>query len=244
MKPTTLTLLLSFFSNFFAAPEEKLPVLGHDFTVTQFVSDYRYTLSWDNLFEEYCLCSQVRTIKAAKNGFQNPALWFMLDDVGITGSSIRNVGPNTTQTLYITVYYSGNGGFACLFDWSTFVDLNIPISGITSSIYAPGNVMATDGDEYDDRVIITWTKETDLPNNRHSCRIYRDGILIGQTVDGSTNTFTDSGLSPGETHNYAVTTYTADFDIHESSQNAAGAHDCRALAPQRGWCPDGASDRE
>jgi len=195
-------------------------------SVTQNESDYYYVFSWTGLNDDYCSCSQTTNIAAAMNSFESGSNWFYITGVGASSSSNRYVGPSRSQTLYVTIYYVGESPFiSCLTPQACSTSLNAlgAITGITAPIFAPSNVSATD-EVYDNQIVITWTRETDIPTADHSYRIYRDGVLL-TTVSGSSSSFTDSGLSPGQSYSYAVTTYTSLFGGHESSTNASGASD-------------------
>ena len=230
MKSFYLTLLMSLGSFLYDRPSEMPELLGHNFTVDQFDSDYSYTLSWNELNGEYCDCWTNVNIVAAKFSMHSGNNWYSINGAANpAGSYERVTGPNVIEDLYITVYYNGENWGAPFFcatptGCSLTVNLNGPIGGITDPIYAPQNVTATD-DVYDSKVDITWTKGTDIPNNQHRYRIYRNGALIHTTTDGNTLSYSDTGLPPDATYTYAVTTYTTSFGTHESSQFASGAND-------------------
>ena len=48
-------------------------------------------------------------------------------------------------------------------------------------------------------------------------RIYRNNVYL-TTVSGTTLNYTDTGLSPGQSFTYGVTTYTTSYGTHESGQ--------------------------
>jgi type IX secretion system substrate protein/fibronectin type III domain protein len=229
MKSTYLTLMFSFASLFDSELPEKSENLGHFFQATENESDYYYTTSWQEFFVDYCYCNTSIIVVAAKNSFQSGLNWWTEINASAPDSKNIYVGPGKTEVMYITVYYNGEEPIIfpfCNFPQScaTEVDLCCTVTGSTAPIYPPENVIATDG-EFDTSVSITWSKGTDIPDNKHKYRIYRDGVLIHTTADGDTFSYTDSGLEPGSTFNYAVTTYTDQYGVHESSQSANGAHD-------------------
>jgi hypothetical protein len=134
--------------------------------------------------------------------------------------------PNMSELIYSTFYWTGTSPvISCLTPTSCSEsgDGSNTITGITSPIYAPTGVTASDG-TYDTQITITWNHGTDIPHANHNYRIYKNGALL-TTVSGTTTSYTNTGLSPGQSFNYAVTTYTTSYGTHESSQFAAGAHD-------------------
>ena len=159
MKSIYLTLVMSLTAFFDTKPLNEFEVLGHDFTVTQFASDYYYTLSWANFFDDYCSCSETINITAAKNSFQSGNNWYTIPNVSFPSSYNRNIGPAKSELLYITVYYTGESpGFpffcATPVSCSTFVDLFGTLTGHTATIFPPENVSASD-DEFDTSITIS-----------------------------------------------------------------------------------------
>ncbi|HEX5111829.1 MAG TPA: fibronectin type III domain-containing protein, partial [Saprospiraceae bacterium] len=191
-------------------------------SVTQFQSDYYYTFSWSGVPTDVCDCSQTMIIRAAKDNFQSGNNWWEYNTGNNgSGSFNRNIGPAMTEILYTTIYYTGEKKFAglCLTPsaCSESSNANGAIGGYTSSIYAPSGVAASDG-TWDTQIQITWNHETDIPHANHSYKIYRNNVHIA-TVAGTQTSYTDTGLSPGQTFTYGVTTYTTSYGTHESSQS-------------------------
>ena len=194
-------------------------------SVTQNASDYYYTVTWNGIPTDVCSCSQTVTLKGAKNSFGSGDNWWEINTGNASdGTYNRNIGPNMTEIIYETTYYTGEKPFiSCLTPQSCSESTNLSnaIGGITSPIYAPSGVNASDG-TWDTQIQITWNHETDIPHANHNYRIYRNGTLIA-TIAGTSTSYTDTGLSPGQSFNYAVTTYTTSYGTHESSQFANGA---------------------
>ena len=84
-------------------------------------------------------------------------------------------------------------------------DYNYTTQTITlDALYSPVNVQATDG-EFLDKVVVTWEKGTDRPDDSHKYWIRRNG---GDDVyvNGDIRTYEFTGLTPGQTNTYTVNT--------------------------------------
>ena len=66
-------------------------------------------------------------------------------------------------------------------------------------------------------VSLSWQKGSDIPDSHLGYKVYRNGGLIA-TLPAGTYAYTDSTLLPAATYTYAVTTYTGDWNGHESQQ--------------------------
>ena len=212
---------------FFAEATENEVMLGHDFVVTQYESDYYITYSYSNLFSNYCDQSNNVYIEGRAGAFRTGSLqWNHISpDAATSGSKTVGLGPNRSQQSYITVYYTGRNLVALgpvTTGCSREVDLNGPITGITSYIFPPSGVSADDGVE-DDRITITWEKGTDVPETLHAYRIYRNDQLIHTTSNGSARSYVDTGLQPGQSYTYKVTTYSAYYNMESSSGTDVGS---------------------
>lgn len=195
---------------------------GHNFSVTQGVSDYFVTINFNSLFGNYCSCSNNNTrIVGARSSFGSGSnlVDFSISPSSTSGSYNHNVGPNIGNSYYFTVYYSGESPvISCLTPKScgTTVNLNGAIYGYTAPIKSPAAVSATNkvSDSYID---ISWTKGSDIPESYLYYQIYKDNLstMIAQ-VPGSTRSFRDVNVNPGETHVYYVRTYTPSWGGHTS----------------------------
>jgi hypothetical protein len=178
-------------------------------------SDYYYVFTYSNL-PSSC-CNESIIIKAAKNSFQSGDNWWEIG-AGYNGTFNRNIGPSKSELLYVTVYWSGKDNIICAVNnCSANTNAGNSLTGSTAAIFAPTSVTASDG-TYDTQIALNWNHGTHLPHADHSYRIYRDNVLIA-TVTGSTTTYTDTGLSPGQSFTYGVATYTTSYGTHESSKS-------------------------
>ncbi len=241
MKTLSITLFLSLIT--WLLPESPQPPdtsppteMAHAFnTDNSHNSDYYYIVTWSGFYSNFCSCSMNRSLVGWKNNWQNcsyppsnDCAYFYIGGVAEDDYSYQHVGPGRSDEIFFTAYYSGQkpvGTCATSESCSTLVNSNESRTGVTTAIKAPSGVKATD-DEFLDKIIITWTSETDIPSDQHSFVIYRDGITISAVI-GSELTYTDNAVSQGESYSYAVTTYanTPAWGIHESSQSAPGAYD-------------------
>ena len=104
-------------------------------------------------------------------------------------------------------YRTSGSLFNCLY-WK---DSN-PISVSTSTLKPPKNVHASDSATADalmNQIRLTWDKGTDVPDNIHHYRIYRDGDLsthIAQITGTAPREWIDNDVSPGEKHTYSIVT--------------------------------------
>ncbi|MCG8701514.1 MAG: fibronectin type III domain-containing protein, partial [Bacteroidales bacterium] len=209
---------------------------GHNFSVTSQSSDYKIVVTYSELHNEPCNCSNTRSITAAKENWQSGDNWWSVSGVAREGTYDRIVGPSTRETYYITAYYNGKekrDGCAMCADFgvckpkncSKHVDTYNAITGSTRSIRPPKNVSASD-ETYDNKIVITWDKGTDIPDSKHKYKIYRSNVLLA-TVDGNVRSYTHSGLKPGNSGTYYVRTFTNQFSTgdHESSSYASGSYD-------------------
>jgi hypothetical protein len=69
---------------------------------------------------------------------------------------------------------------------------------------APNRPIYLTGTAGDQQVLLSWAASTDPDSGVAGCRIYRNGVQVGQT---SGTTYTDSGPSNGTTNSYDVTAY-------------------------------------
>ncbi len=86
------------------------------------------------------------------------------------------------------------------------------VTAFTSALKAPKNVTASDSTSESalrNQIKITWQKGTDVPENIHHYRIYKDGDFSAHVaqVTGSVRNWEDVNLGPGEKHTYSIITY-------------------------------------
>lgn len=200
---------------------------GHNFSVTYWASDYAIAVNYNELFANYCSCSNRDTrIVGARNSFGSGShhFDFYISSSTTSGTYQHVVGPNSSNTYYITVYYSGESrNVSCLTpqSCSTYQNLNGAIGGATAPIKAPSSVTASNKAS-DSFIDISWNKGSDIPDGYLYYQIYRDNLntLIAQ-VPGSIRSFRDLNVNPGETHVYYVVTYTPYWGGHTSSYSYA-----------------------
>ncbi len=120
------------------------------------------------------------------------------------------VGPSRTLSYSWTADLTGKNDAVvnCLLNCSGDGKSNGSISRTSSFIKAPKNVAATDAEALH-TIKVTWEKGTDIPDGSHEYRIYRDDPdALVATVKGSVRSWTDTKVSPNETHMYYVRTHT------------------------------------
>ena len=195
-------------------------------------SDYALTLNW-TYNSSYCDCSQSTnlSVSCSQSGGNNiPANCGLPTSFsGSPGSSSYTAGPGQSVSIDWTFNYSGRRQWTgdgctvfatCLVDCSCDYDFSgTGVTGSTVALKQPTGVSATDG-TYDTKVVITWSKGTNIPDNLHQYRIYRNGSLIA-TVGGSNRSYENTGLSPGQSYTYGVTTYVPSSSFgatHETAQ--------------------------
>ena len=134
-------------------------------SATNGTSDYYYVCSWANIPAQ--CCDEAILVRASKNSFNSGTIWW---EVGASynGSYTRNIGPNMSELLYVTVFWSGYDDVICtVYNCSTNANAVNSFYGSTSPIYAPSSVTASDG-TYDTQVTLSWTHGTDIPHANHS----------------------------------------------------------------------------
>lgn len=187
-----------------------------------YYSDYYIYFQWSGL-SWHCDCSHNYAFSIYKNGSSSASLSFNSTSTTYTGTG-KGIAQGPSQSNRYTFYASESGKndtyiivyigctTGCSGYWKTAS--GDYYTGYTSSIRPAKNVSASNG-LYQDKIIISWQKNTDIPNANHGYIIYRDGVEINRVYNG-VYTYTDTGLKPGETHNYTVTTYTTSWGGHTS----------------------------
>ena len=140
----------------------------------------------------------------------------------------RVLGPNATAVFGLRVWRSGKnktGLGLCFFTNSNCgsTDLYPNLLTLTTApIKSPVEFTTSK-----DRLIgitLTWKKGTNIPNNRHGYKIYRDGTepehLIATLTDGSIRSYTDS-VGPDQEHAYYISSYTDEWGGHESVKRSS-----------------------
>lgn len=191
-------------------------------------SDYQVVLSW-TYNNSYCDCNQstnldVTVTQSGGNTIPSNFLGSSLSDL----TENYPCGPGQSMDFDWSFHFTGRRqwtGDGCTVFATCLADCNCDytfsgsdVLASTSALKAPTGVTATDG-VYDTKIIISWTKGTNVPDNLHQYRIYRDNVLIA-TVAGSNTSYENTGLTPGSSYNYTVKTYTpaSSFGLaHEST---------------------------
>ncbi len=73
----------------------------------------------------------------------------------------------------------------------------------TTPATAPQNLVTAANGPF--QIDLSWTAATDPESGIRYYKIYRDGMVVGQTVDSKPSTFSDKGLFPETTYAYQVT---------------------------------------
>ena len=177
-------------------------------------SDFYYEISYEHLFEDLCECDDDLIFLMGKDGAEpdiadSDFTRNVVEDGG-DGSFDVNVGPGVNADLNIFFLHLGeepSSAGGCVFpsDCSDTIPHDI-VNAKTALLFAPINVEASDN-AFDDQIEISWEKGTDVPEEMTGYRLYREGILIAE-LSGTTYSYIDSGLQPGDEYNYGVTTIT------------------------------------
>lgn len=138
------------------------------------------------------------------------------------------VGPNYQGKLRIKGAWWNWIGITWIREYNDFkINLN------SANIKPPHTLTATDATS-DHEIVLTWKKGSNIPDQYIGYKIYRDYATIPiHTVSGSTLTWTDSNVGPGESHTYQVTTYTNEWNGHESARctpNSGSTFDLKLTA--------------
>jgi hypothetical protein len=197
-------------------------------------SDYQVRVGWTGFDTNRCRCEETRSIKGYANSFRSNTVLFSQTNIGTSGELLYVVGPGYDQAIYVTAHYDGKDrldrctctealGTCEQITCNKYTDMNAALTATTSAIKAPINVTASNG-TFDNKVEIRWQKGSDIPNQYLDYKIYRGSTLIA-TVNGSTTSYEDTGMTLGQTHTYYVTSFTDDFrsTTFESSRFASGA---------------------
>ena len=186
-----------------------------------YYSDYYIYFKYSGL-SWHCDCSHNYKFTVYKNG--SSALTFNTTSTSHNGTS-RKIAQGASVSNKYTFYASETGKndtyviiyvgctTGCTGYWKTAS--GDYYWGTTAQIRPPKDLAATNGD-YQDKIILTWGKTTDVPNNYHGYIIYRDNVEIDR-VYNSVFTYTDDEVGPGETHTYSVRTYTNSWEGDQST---------------------------
>ncbi|HET6370721.1 MAG TPA: fibronectin type III domain-containing protein, partial [Nitrospiria bacterium] len=142
------------------------------------------------------------------------------DNVGVTGYDVYRDGVLLTASPLppSATTYTDSGLTSCVkYDYIVVArdaagntspgpgDPSAPIRSATVDVSPPStptNLQVT-GTVGPNRIDLSWTGSTDNCTALLKYRIYRNGVLIGETTSGGTS-YTDSGVYPSTTYNYAV----------------------------------------
>ncbi|MBB4079184.1 hypothetical protein GGR28_001804 [Lewinella aquimaris] len=199
----------------------------HRFCVSQATSDYYIRFSYQNIAPAgvACDCSEPqREIIVARESFRSGNNYFRFSPASstITGSYDYGFGPGQKGDFYPRAVYSGSKAFVtCATTFTCYEESRGDasgslgaITGSTEPIRKPGNLSATDG-AFDDKIVVSWTRTTDIPTNLHRYQVYRDGELL-HTLPGTQTSFEDENIEPNKTYTYEVTTRAGGWGGHES----------------------------
>ncbi|MEM6380498.1 MAG: hypothetical protein AAF705_20100, partial [Bacteroidota bacterium] len=199
------------------------PMFGQQFstTISSGGSDYTLKASYDS--DGFCSCNDEYIFSVYLNSV-SPSNFRGSKNSGTksTGSVSFNVGPGHSANYVgqMTVKGKNDAIFNCWVGCSG-TGTTSKIRASTASLKAPSTVRATNGEDF---ITITWKKGSNVPEKNLKYRIYRNSTnadsLIA-TVSGSTYTYTDEDVAPGERHIYYVRTRTDSWDGHTSSARSA-----------------------
>ena len=193
-------------------------------------SDYKLTISYSSAGAANCDCtfddSQTYKVILHKNGTEqgNIVQSWGGDVSQASGTYDYVVGPNVSAWWYLAYQSIGNGWCGNCLEW----EWGNAVSGGTSAIKSPVNITVSDKEFYD-KINISWSKGTNLPDANVQYRIYRGSTLnngtLVQTVSGTTFAWTDNTIVPNDVYYYWITTYsnTSAWGVHESARNSSNA---------------------
>ena len=172
-------------------------------------SDYYVTCSWTGLTSK--CCSETKYVKFYRDGVRKKTV----NSASNSGSTTVAAGPYTNYRYQWTWGSSGKDNSICVFGCSYDTNLSTGYRVRTANIKTPKSVSA--GTDKVGSIKVSWGKGTHIPNGSHGYKIYRDSRTnLVKTVNGSTRSWTDNSVGPGETHTYYVATYTNSWGGHES----------------------------
>lgn len=174
-------------------------------------SDYSINASYDS--DGPCQCNDKYSFRVWRNNYLPSSLMLSKSGSSDKGSGTFVVGPDTKNNYILTMKIEGSNKF--IFDCAISCEYNgdVTRSVSTSKIKRPWGGSATRDQSY---IEISWRKGTNIPNSRSKYRIARDdpGNIIG-TVNGSTFSYRDTKVGPGE-HTYYVYTRADEWGGHTS----------------------------
>lgn len=172
-------------------------------------SDYTVTCSWEKITNT--CCSETRTVRFYKAG----KLAKSVGSAGKSGSTTVAAGPSNTSRYQWKWDVTGKDNTLCTFGCSANGNLSTGYNVTTARIKPVVNYTASTDKYYE--IEVSWGKGTNIPNGSHGYRIYRDNVNnLVKTVNGSTRSWTDTNVGPGEAHTYYIVTYTNSWGGHQS----------------------------
>ena len=178
-------------------------------------SDFTFCVSWD--LDVLCPFEDVVAVNVTSHPPTQPIEHFFYSTNHSNYNSYDCVGhsalhPGQTTTVYAWANHEG----VC-----DPTDYNYTTQTITlDALYPPVNVQATDG-EFLDKVILTWEKGTDRPDNAHEYYITRNGNTVAY-VNGDVRSYEITGLVPDQMDTYGVNTVAS---ISSTTYYSPGVYD-------------------
>ncbi len=190
-------------------------------TISSKGSDYSITATYDS--DGFCDCNDEYIFSVYKNSV-SPSNFRGSKNSGTknTGSVTFNVGPSNSASYVMNMLVKGKNDalFSCWIGCSG-EGTTAKRTTSTAALKRPGTASATNGEDF---ITLTWKKGSNVPEKNLKYRIYRNGTededLIA-TVSGSTYTYTDKDVAPGERHTYYIKTRTDSWGGHTSSSRTA-----------------------
>ena len=210
-----------------------------DVSISSGGSDYIISFSYSGAGVVACSDDVKHDFNILKNSDSNTIQTISGDGSMTSGGLSYVAGPNNSGFFGLRYSEWENCGWAwcnCVaWVWSGYPRANssgdrgagysVLTYAATAPIKSPTGVTASNQEFYD-KIVISWTKGTNIPDDNTQYRIYKGSTLnngtLVHTATGSTRSWTDNTIVPNDQYYYWVTTYTPDWGGHESPRiNAA-----------------------
>ncbi|WP_340113711.1 T9SS type A sorting domain-containing protein [Maribellus mangrovi] len=209
-------------------------------TVSSGGSDYTITFSYSGAGVVGCSDAVVHRIDVYKNS-DNNSVQHQTGSGSLSSGTVTHItGPSNSGYWGLRYQESEDCSWAwcnCVeWAWSGYPrasssgdrgsGYSVLTYAATAAIKSPTGITASD-QEYFEKIILNWSKGTNIPDANTGYNIYRgttlyNGTLVAQ-VAGDARTWTDNTIVPNDEYYYWVTTFTDDWGNHESPRNSSNA---------------------
>jgi hypothetical protein len=175
------------------------------------------TITWNHIYDTSDPKNEASKYKAWRNLLDDPySEDMMLGDVDAPQEHFVDPTDNSGEGKYATpgatyMYYIQ------AFNQATGAGPKVPAGSVTIPFYPPTDVNASDT-EYDDRIVLTWTKA----EGADEYYIYRDSQESIPEIVGDVDTWIDANVTSGEEHVYWIKSKN-EYAISEFSLSDTGS---------------------